>query len=169
VIDYLTYFYLSITLILKDPTFSLSFPMKKPNEICSLISTHNTDPIAQWMCEQYFSHLYKTKQQIPINLTSLIFETQTYLNLTKRSLSETGRARSQFQSGWIKLPLLNFFYLLTTSRNLQSASIHHLSSMKTICMVATSGRLSLLPKNCAQPCAYLHKYFFSSEISASFP
>jgi hypothetical protein len=79
------------------------------------------------MREQYFSHIYKTKQHNPINLTSLIFKTRTYLNLTERSLSETGRARSQFRSGWIKLPLLNFFYLLTTSGNLQSVNIVYIS------------------------------------------
>jgi hypothetical protein len=42
------------------------------------------------------------------------------LNLTERSLSEIGRVSSQFRSGWIRLPLVNLFYLKTTSGNLQS-------------------------------------------------
>jgi hypothetical protein len=42
------------------------------------------------------TNIYKQNKQIHVILTILISKTQTDLNLTDKSLSETGRARSQF-------------------------------------------------------------------------
>jgi hypothetical protein len=79
---------------------------------------YNTDPIAQWMCKLSHPTRQTLQQQNQlIYLPSLIFKKiETYLNHIERSLSEVGRDRSQLQGGWIKLPLVDLFSLITSRK-----------------------------------------------------